>query len=440
MRRLTLSPSRRFLTFTDGAPFFWLADTAWELFHRLNIEEAEIYFENRRQKHFTVIQAVVLAELDGLNVPNAYGERPLIDNNPLSPNERYFEHVDRLVRLAAEKGLFVGLLPTWGDKVELLAHGVGPVVFDRDSARRYGQWIGRRYREFENIVWINGGDRSGGGANTAIWNALGSAIKETDSNHLMTFHPLGGGGGHSSSEWFHHADWLDFNLAQSGHECRALPNHEIVSRDYSLEPTKPCLDGEPRYEDHPVNWKPAELGYFNAYEARQAAYWAVFAGACGHTYGCQPIWQFLDAGRTPIGFARRTWREALDLPAASQMGHLRRLMESRPMLSRVPDQTLLTEPGVGANHCRSCQGDGYLFVYLPQGGTVKVRPQSWNAAQLRIWWYDPRTGEAKDSGVCAPQNEMTFTAPWQGTSTDAVLVLDNANRSYPEAGGHFPSQ
>jgi hypothetical protein len=436
MKRLTLSSNRRFLAFSDGAPFFWLGDTAWELFHRLTLGEAELYLENRRQKGFTVIQAVVLAEFDGLNVPNPYGELPLIDHDPLQPNERYFEYVDRVIRLAGDQGLFVGLLPTWGDKIELLAHGVGPIIFNPDNARRYGEWIGRRYRGFENVIWINGGDRSGGGANTAIWNALGSAIKGVDPNHLMTFHPPGGGGGHSSSEWFHQAEWLDFNLEQSGHECRALPNHEIISRDYALEPTKPCLDGEPRYEDHAVNWKPAELGYFDDYDVRQAAYWAVFAGAFGHTYGCHPIWQFLDAGRTPIGFARRPWREALDLPGAFQMGHLRRLMESRPVPGRIPDQSLLVDARTGAEHLRATRDatGRYAMIYAPCGKPFTVRMQKLGPAVVKSWWFDPRTAEATLHGEFPGQGEREFVPPVSVCPGDWVLVLDDAGAGFAPPG------
>ncbi|MFN3422021.1 MAG: DUF4038 domain-containing protein, partial [Armatimonadota bacterium] len=82
--------NRRFLVTEKGQPFFYLADTAWELFHRLNREEAETYLKDRAQKGFTVIQAVVLAELDGLNTPNAYGQKPLHNNDPTQPNEAYF--------------------------------------------------------------------------------------------------------------------------------------------------------------------------------------------------------------------------------------------------------------------------------------------------------------------------------------------------------------
>ncbi len=436
MKRLTPSSNRRFLVWDDGTPFFWLGDTAWELFHRLTLEEVEFYLENRRRKRFTVIQAVVLAEFDGLNTPNAYGERPLIDNDPLKPNEAYFRHVDRVIRSAGAKGLFVGLLPTWGDKLELLAHGKGPIIFNPGNARRYGEWIGRRYREIWNVVWVNGGDRSGGGANTAIWNALGQGVKSQDPNHLMTFHPLGGGGGHSSSEWFHHADWLDFNLAQSGHECRPLPNDRIIEHDYALEPVKPCLDGEPRYEDHAVNWKPAELGYFDDYDARQAAYWAVFAGAFGHTYGCHPVWQFLAPGRDPVGFARRPWMEALDLPGAFQMTHLRNLIESRPMLSRIPDQSVVLDARSGPDHLRATRDESrsYALVYTPVGRPFTVRMEAIASPKVRGWWFNPRDGAAVRIGDFLSLGEQEFTPPDSGEKRDWVLVLDNAAKHFAAPG------
>ncbi|HVV71946.1 MAG TPA: DUF4038 domain-containing protein, partial [Verrucomicrobiae bacterium] len=207
MKRLSVSANRRFLVWEDGSPFFWLADTAWELVHRTTIDEAEWYLERRRKQGFTVIQAVALAEFDGLNEPNAYGERPLINNDPLRPNAAYFQYLDRVIELAGQKGIVVGLVPSWGDKVELLAHGKGPVVFGPENARRYGEWIGNRYRDVWNIVWINGGDRQGGGSNRDVWEALAHGVKSADPNHLMTFHPLGGDGGHSSAEWFHASDW-----------------------------------------------------------------------------------------------------------------------------------------------------------------------------------------------------------------------------------------
>ena len=156
---LKVSPNHRFLMHADGSPFFYLGDTAWELFHRLNRDETLLYLDNRAKNGFTVIQAVALAELDGLNTPNAYGEKPLIDNDPRKPNDAYFKHVDWVVKQADERGLYIGLLPTWGDKL-VKEWGKGPVVFNESNARAFGLFIGKRFANQPNIIWILGGDRS----------------------------------------------------------------------------------------------------------------------------------------------------------------------------------------------------------------------------------------------------------------------------------------
>jgi|SRR5215207_1524242 len=118
--QFTVSPDRHFLL-KNGKPFFWLGDTAWELFHRLNREEADRYLKKRSEQGFTIIQAVVLAELDGLHEPNAYGETPLVNDDPAKPNEKYFEHVDYIINKADDYGINIGLLPTWGDKLKKTA-------------------------------------------------------------------------------------------------------------------------------------------------------------------------------------------------------------------------------------------------------------------------------------------------------------------------------
>jgi hypothetical protein len=258
-----------------------------------------------------------------------------------------------------------------------------------------------------------------------------------DPNHLMTFHPPGGGDGRSSSEWFHEANWLDFNMAQSGHVRKHLPNYAIVDHDYRLAPTKPCLDGEPRYEDHGVNWRPAELGWFDANDSREAAYWALFAGAFGHTYGCHPVWQMCGPRYEPISFARRPWQEALDLPGAFQMTCVKNLMLSRPFLSRIPDQGLVAArvdsdaPAVAATQDK----DGrYAFVYLPLGGRVALDLERLAGSRLKTWWYDPRRGEATLAGSVDRCGVRDFTAPTKGRENDWVLVLDDVSAGFPSPG------
>ncbi|HTK76549.1 MAG TPA: DUF4038 domain-containing protein, partial [Gemmataceae bacterium] len=214
--RLRVSDNKRFLVKDDGAPFFWLGDTAWELFHRLNREDTERYLRDRSAKKFTVIQAVVLAELDGLHTPNAYGQTPLVNDDPARPNEDYFKHVDWVVNKAAEYGLFIGMLPTWGDKWNR-GRGAGPEVFTPENAGPYGEWLGRRYKD-RPVIWILGGDRAvENDRHKAIIRAMARGLRSGDGGtHLITFHPRGGSG---SSEYFHDDDWLDLNMRQNGHQA-----------------------------------------------------------------------------------------------------------------------------------------------------------------------------------------------------------------------------
>jgi hypothetical protein len=440
LERITVSDNRRFLQTEAGAPFFWLGDTAWELFHRLTREETALFLENRRRKGMNVIQAVALAEFDGILTPNAYGDLALIDEDPTRPNEAYFRHVDAAVDMAAGAGLYVGLLPTWGDKVTPL-WGAGPAIFTPENARVYGRWLGDRYRNRTNILWILGGDRPSykdEADHRPIWRAMAEGIDEGAGAHpFKTYHPWGG---HSTSEEIHDEPWLDMNMMQSGHGGgRSVPVWTMIERDYALTPVKPTLDAEPNYEDHPISpwpaWNPAN-GYFRDHDVRQQSYRSVFAGGCGVTYGHHAIWQFCGTRYTPINHVDRPWTEALDRPGAGQMGYLRRLMESRPYFSRIPDQAILVDnPAERGDHMRATRDDAgrYGFVYTPHVQPITGRLDWVAGAKVRAWWYNPRTGGSAVIGEVAAQGTMTFLPPVDGP--DWVLVLDAADAGFEAPGG-----
>ncbi len=156
---LKISENKRFLIRQDGSPFFYLADTAWFIFQRLDEDEVGYYLRDRAEKGFTVIQAVAISEFDGLHLPNRYGHLPLNNCDPTKPVEAYFHFMDVVIEKAASLGLVVGLLPTWGDKVGPVRWGVGPEIFTPENAFTYGEYLGTRYRDHP-IIWILGGDRN----------------------------------------------------------------------------------------------------------------------------------------------------------------------------------------------------------------------------------------------------------------------------------------
>jgi hypothetical protein len=427
---LKVSENNRFLISADGTPFFYLGDTGWTLLQRLTLEEIEYYFETRSQQGFNSIQVMVISEMDGLRQPTVYGQVPLLNMNPETPNNAYFEFLDKVLKIAFDKGLFLALVPTWGDKVDK-CFGIGPEIFTPQNAYVYGQWLGKRYKNVPNIIWFNGGDRSGGGRNFPIWDALAKGIKSEDQVHLMTFHPLGDA---SSSMWFHDSEWLDFNICQSGHSMRNYPNFMMIAYDYNRKPAKPCFDSEPRYEEHAINWKLEQNGVFDDYDIRQAAYWAVFAGACGHTYGAHCIWQMYDYNRPVIGWARYTWKQALSLKGAQQLKHLTNLLFSRPYFDRIPDQSPVPSPKVGEEHTRTTRGQNYIFSYLPTGGEIEIYATAISGDLVKAWWYDPRNGKAIEIGIFDKSEKLVLSAPSQGRSYDWVLVLDDADAGFEAPG------
>jgi len=435
---LEVSENKRYLVHEDGTPFFYLGDTAWELFHRLDREQADQYLENRAEKGFTVIQAVALAELDGLNIPNPYGHKPLIDNDPAKPktksgpNNDYWDHVDYVVNKTQSLGMYIGMLPTWGDKWNK-KWGKGPVVFDSSNAKIFGTWLGNRYKD-KPIIWILGGDRPiESDAQAKIIRAMAFGIKKGDGGkHLMTFHPTGG---QTSSQWFHNDDWLDFNMHQTGHKDRG--SWDSITKDYQRTPIKPVIDGEPLYEDHPINFDPMKFGFSADWHIRRLAYWHLFAGACGHTYGCHNIWQMYAPGRNPISWAHRYWYESLDMWGASDMTHVRNLMLSRPFVTRVPDQSLIASDigdGNGRLSATRDESGSYAFVYTPLGTTVKVHLDKLSGTTITAWWYDPRHGTAVKIGSFEKQGVREFKPPIKGKGNDWILVLDDAAKTYPVPG------
>lgn len=439
-QRLKVADNQRFLVTEDNQPFFWLGDTAWELFHRCNREEADLYLEKRAKQGFNIIHAVALAEIDGLNVPNPYGNAPLFDNNPATPNPAYFAHVDYIISKADELGLYIALLPTWGDKLFTNNWGVGPEVLNLENAYAYGKWIGHRYKDRDNIIWVIGGDRNPReySNDVEIWRAMAKGIGEAvggQDKALMTFHPQPKEKG-GSSTWFHQDDWLDFNMHQTGH-CANKGTYKHIRHDYQLQPTKPVLDGEPLYEDHPNCFNAKELGHSSPEDIRRIMYWNVFAGAFGQSYGCHAVWQMYKQGRDPINQPLRPWPVALDLPMANQVKHLKNLMLSRPFLSRIPDQGMIVDKQEDNNDyviaTRDSEGR-YAMIYFPTGKATTIDVSNLNGNAFDTWWYDPRTGVAFKGQQRKKGNAIPITPPSFGTGHDWVLVLDNVDKGFAKPG------
>ena len=436
---IKVHPEKRYLQYENGKPFFYLGDTAWELFHRLNLSDARMYLTDRAMKGYNVIQAVVLAEEDGIRTPNANGDLPFTDDAYTQPNEAYFKHVDAIIQLMDSLGMVVGMLPTWGDKINK-AWGQGPVIFDTEQkSEEFGRYLGNRYKNYKNIIWILGGDRDYTKFESIVRAmakgiAIGISGKEDYSKCLMTVHPPGGG---TSAKWFHNDEWLDFNMQQNGH-CYDTDPWVRIQREYNLNPTKPIIDGEPTYEEHPVCFARDKHGTSMDYQIRRFFYHEVFSGAFGHTYGCHAIWQMWTPERKPVNGPIRPWYESLQLAGSYQMGYGRALMESRPFFTRIPDQNLILE-GQQLEKTRHIsatrdRNGSYAMLYSEQGDPFAVNLQLLSGKKITAWWFDVKSGRSFKLGTFDKTDRRWFYPPTKGKGNDWVLVLDDASKKFPQPG------
>ncbi|SDG64799.1 Putative collagen-binding domain of a collagenase [Dyadobacter soli] len=452
---LKISENKRFFTDQEGKPFFWLADTGWLLFNRLTREDADRYLTDRQQKGFNVVQVMVVQALRTVNV---YGDsalsnhdlgRPKVtDGNAFENSEAYdyWDHVDYVVGKAAEKGIKIGMVPIWGNAVK---NGRTSAA----QAKAYAQFLARRYRDKPNIVWINGGDIQGDVV-PDVWEAIGSTLRAEDPNHLITFHPFGR---MQSSKWFHDREWLDFNMFQSGHRTYAQDNEakdlrygednwRYVETDYARTPVKPVLDGEPSYENIWYGLHDKTLPVWTADDVRRYAYWSVFAGGCGFTYGNNGVMQMryakgvANASAPNANVAQASnqnviptagssklasWEEAISDPGAGQMIYLKKLMLSKPYFERVPDQSLIAENGERYDRLIATRGKDYALIYTWNGREMKLNMDKIGGKKVNASWFDPRTGETKVLGKIENKGIKTFDPPGEvRNGNDWVLVLE----------------
>jgi len=361
---LRISDNKRFIETENGDPFFWLGDTGWLLFTKLTREETEKYLE----------------------------DRPLV--------------------------------PVWGSNVRA-------GLINREQAKKYAAWIAQRYHDRKNVIWVNGGDVRGSDS-TAIWNIIGYTIKQTNKDQLITYHPFGRT---QSSEWFHNEPWLDFNMFQSGHRrydqdttglAYGEDNWKYANADYSLIPHKPSLDGEPSYEGIPQGLHDITQPFWSDKDMRRYAYWSVFAGCCGFTYGHSSIMQFYRQQDNPDYGAKEHWDVAINAPGASQMKHLKQLILSKPYFERVPANDLLAaKQGEKYDYIVINRGNDYLFAYTCNGSDISIDLNKLKWPDYKASWFDPRNGAVSETGISKNDRAMTFDPP--GTKqpgNDRVLILE----------------
>lgn len=439
-----LTVSGRNLLSSDGRPFVWVGDTAWNI-TGLDRAGIDTYLDRRSAQGFMVIQAVA-AFREPAQAEDAYGNEPFDGDaarprttpgsDPADPEQYdYWDHVDHLVAGAHRRGLTVALFPVW-------SFHLADKTLTAANAHAYGEFLGKRYGG-DGVTYVLGGDdpnprphiwpelRAGLTAGVAApipsTEASGerrAGVRTSTNPALVTYHPAG-----YKKPSYGYQD-TDYAMVQSGH-CVKNGWQQLLSEAYR-EVSKPIIDSEPLYEGHPRCWK-LEEGYATTEEVRRQLYWSLFSGGFGVTYGHHSVWQTHGAdGARVYAHPRNSWQEALGDPMAEQVRHLAGFLRLRPIDDRVPDDGLV-RADLGEQWSRKAglrDGQGrWAMVYLPTGGTVQIETGKLAGERVRVSWYDPRTGALTARGERATADAAELTPPERqvdapGDSQDWILILD----------------
>ncbi len=432
---LKVSADGRYFVDQNNAPVFWLGTTQWQLWRDFTLEQSKLIIEKSKSHGFTFIQVKLLGGGDGTNQkksdgtqPNVYGEKPWIDDNPLTPNEAFFKNVDAVVKMAADNGMFV--LPA-------VYHQSYRTHITAENARAWAKWLGQRYKDVPNIVWTS--TPQARKEFIPVIEELAAGLREGDGGrHLISFKP---DPSPYSSSFMHDAKWLDFNSMQTWNAVKLI--YPMLTYDYRLTPAKPILMAEGAYEAG------TEYGFpVTPLWVRRQAYYTYLAGAV-HAYGHNDTWR-----------VSPTWKEALDAPGAVQMGVLKQIFMARKEWWRlVPDQTVFASGGEivevalpkydatekertayvrtlkpslsdGAAtgdllHLAARHADGrWAMIYLADKAAFSVNMNKIAAPKVNLSWVNPIDGHAISAGQEPNTGVKSFRTPddWE----DSLLILEGA--------------
>jgi len=415
---------------------FLQGDAAWSLQVQLSDDDIQTYLADRAAKGFNAIWVGLADNTYSDHAPaDFYGNKPFHGADFTNEDPAYWKRVDQTLTWAAERGIAVLASPAF------VGYGCkqGYCESYRNASisvlREYGEFLGRRYAAYPNILWLIGGDADPFDANVQEkLNALASGISATDSAHLIAAESYRG---FSSADVWSETAWLDLNGV------------------YALPPEIPAQAAAAhRNSGYPVflmeDWYEGEHG-ITELEVRKEGYWAVLSGCTlGRMFGNYAIWNFSWGGAT-----KDSWKSQLDSEGSTGQSLMGRLFRSREHWKLVPDldHTVMTSgydpssdgavasakeqvrrllgrpprpaPAMLSVAARTSDGQT-IIAYIPNGNAASVSIDMTRitdaASQAKAWWYNPRTGSSTLIGTLLASGAHTFTPP---APADWVLVIDS---------------
>ena len=358
-----------------------------------------------------------------------------------SPND-YWDHADYIVAAIQKRNMYLALLPCWGRAYVVPQFSGAHIEFNAEEASRYGAFLGARYKDQKNIIWVLGGDakaqinaydknqKKKTWDKTHVFRAMAEGIAQGatgqkpawNKDHpawdrvFITYH-TDGDALDNSSKWFHNDAWLDANGVEVWREIHQL--HHTMLTDYQLEkPVKPSLFLEGSYEFGSYKH---ECGWVTPVKIRRQIYHTFFAGGAGHTYGAGPIWPMRgNQGDYSCGY---TWQQAMQFPGGINFtGVVKTFLQQYHWATWVPDGRMITGwvgEGESLKTGVTAKGGTMALVYFSNNSHTRITNTLDKKA--KAFWFDPRNGKEQPAGRFKKNEARDMVPPsrWE----DAILIL-----------------
>ena len=418
---LHLSTQGKYLEQQNGEPFLLVADAGWEFMTQLTEEEAVAYLDDRKTKGFNAVEIRVIGRKFQTNAPNDFYNEPPFTNGLKDwsvRNEAYWTRIDFLQKAMRDRGMVAIMFPAYlgaacGDEgwcQEMLAQ--------TDAAMMdYGTWIGNRYRNYGNIIWMTGGDTVATGHAASRNKSVVAGIRSVNPEALFSVEPIRGTIGGIDS--YH--DLVDINAVYAGDPATLT--------QMAYRSARPFMYQEGIYEN--------EHGSTLVDIEAQALITYLGGGLVGHTFGSCPLWSFgtarsfCDTANPPFD----SWRNNLNSPGSIAVGKIGQLMRSRRWWKMVPDyaNTIITSAKKsGMRYLAAAREETgeTVMAWSPDGSRIAVKMEQISGTLARGWWFNADDGTLTDLGTLPTNGTRTFSPP----QARQVLVLDDADRSLPPPG------
>jgi len=430
-----VSANGRYLVDQNNAPFLITGDSTQALTTNISTADADMFFADRQANGFNADWVNLLTagrNMGGREDGSTYdgicpftghvaGENNYKHYDLTTPNEAFFARVDQMLNLAAKYKILIILDPA--ETISWL-----PTLLNNGPAkcRTYGQYLGKRYKSFDNIVWMSGNDyeRWSDPKVEAVVTAVALGIMDRDTRHIHTAElHIGKSVSTDDPKW---VPIVSLNAAY----CYRPPYIDVLRGYNNKAKTIPVFMVEAVYEfednaQHHVS-TPSTL--------RRQEYWSNLSGATGQLYGNAYTWPF-----------KSGWKDHFKTKAAAQMIHLKSFFELRRWYDLVPDQThttlttgfgkMLTEKDVQSGQIDSndyataarTEDGSLVLAYMPTLRTFTIDMTRLSGPTVARW-FDPSNGTytAIDGSPFVNAGSHQFTPPGKNHDGDGdwVLVLE----------------